>query len=78
MTETAKVPRARFPWRSSRMSRASCLAVASTDGLLMHSNSLQSSPKSIPSTILSASDVGFFENNSVLFESFVTANQGQE
>lgn len=57
------------------MSRTSCLAVASTAGLLMHSNSLQSSPKSIPSTILSASDFPIIRSGdtSVVFESFATA-----
>ena len=41
----------------------------------MHSNSLQSSPKSIPSTILSASDFSMVGSgdNSELLESFVTA-----
>jgi hypothetical protein len=42
----------------------------------MHSNSLQSSPKSIPLTILSASELslaGSAGDSSVLLESFVTA-----
>jgi len=76
LTETAKVPRARLPSRSWRISRTSCLAVDSTSGLLMHSNSLQSSPKSIPLTILSASELslaGSAGDSSVLLESFVTA-----
>lgn len=75
LTETAYIPRARLPSRSSRISRTSCLAVDSTRGLLMHSNSLQSSPNSIPSTILSASDILMVGSgdNSVLLESFVTA-----
>jgi hypothetical protein len=46
------------------MSRAICLAVASTDGLLMHSNSLQISPKSIPSTSTSVRDLSSLEESS--------------
>lgn len=48
--------------------------MASMDGLLMHSNSLQSCPKSMPSTISSASDspVVTSEDVSVLLESFET------
>lgn len=74
-TETAYVPRARLPSRSSKMSRTSCLAVASTDGLLMHSNSLHNSPNCIPSTILSASDFSMIRSGdtSVALESFATA-----
>lgn len=71
LTETAKMPKARLPCRSSRMSRTSCLAVDSTKGLLMHSNSLQSSPKSIPSTIRSASDLSAVVT-SVPADSFAT------
>lgn len=77
LTETAKIPRARLSCRSSRMSRTSCLALDSTKGLLMHSNSLQSSPKSMPSTILSASDLSAVASGdaSVLLDSFATATK---
>lgn len=72
LTETEKVPRAKLYDITDKLS-----TVDSTKGLLLlHTDSLQSSPKSIPFTILSASDisVAVSEDNSVLLESFVTAS----